>query len=208
MTDFIRFFIPSYFILFFIIAFLGISLNVARKIGKSPSVFPNDDSAYAYIGRYFKLTLFALFVYTIFILCLPGIMQEIFMIGFLDVSILKYIGIVLMVLALIGVITAQLQMRDSWRIGIDHEVKTTLVTHGLFAISRNPIFLGMILSLLGFFLLFPTLIAFIFLLVGNLLMQIQIRLEEEYLLKQHGTMYLTYKNKVGRMLSLYEKHHV
>jgi protein-S-isoprenylcysteine O-methyltransferase Ste14 len=35
-----------------------------------------------------------------------------------------------------------MQMGDSWRIGIDQEQKTSLVRHGVFKLSRNPIFLG------------------------------------------------------------------
>ncbi|WP_255815214.1 isoprenylcysteine carboxylmethyltransferase family protein [Chryseobacterium sp. MA9] len=108
-----------------------------------------------------------------------------------------------MILALIWVITAQFQMKNSWRIGIDNTTKTELITHGLFRFSRNPIFLGMTMSLFGFFLVIPTVTVFVFLLVGNILMQIQIRLEEEYLVKAHGQIYLTYKKRVNRMLSLY-----
>jgi protein-S-isoprenylcysteine O-methyltransferase Ste14 len=108
-----------------------------------------------------------------------------------------------MIFALIWVITAQLQMKNSWRIGIDNTTKAELVTHGLFQFSRNPIFLGMTISLVGFFLVVPTLIALIFLLMGSVLMQIQIRLEEEYLMKEHVQIYLDYKNRVKRMLSLY-----
>ncbi|PWN71366.1 isoprenylcysteine carboxylmethyltransferase family protein [Chryseobacterium phosphatilyticum] len=203
MTDFIRLFIPSYFVLFFVITFLGVSLNVARRIGKNPGVFPKDDSAYAFIGRYFKIILLALFIYTILIAWIPDQIRQSFTIEFLTVQAIQYGGIVLMILALIWTVTAQLQMKDSWRIGIDHEMKTTLITHGLFRVSRNPIFLGMTVSLLGFFLVFPTLIALIFLLTGSLLMQIQIRLEEEYLLQIHGQIYLTYKKRVARMLNLY-----
>ncbi|GEN65983.1 hypothetical protein CRH01_05510 [Chryseobacterium rhizosphaerae] len=107
-----------------------------------------------------------------------------------------------MIIAFIWVVTAQVQMKNSWRIGIDSKTKTELITHGLFRFSRNPIFLGMMVSLIGFFLAFPTVIAFIFSLMGCILMQIQIRLEEEYLQKQHGQAYLTYKKRVGRMLSL------
>ena len=112
----------------------------------------------------------------------------------------QYPGFALMIFALIWVITAQLQMKNSWRIGIDNITKTVLVTHGLFKISRNPIFLGMTVSLVGFFLVVPTIIALTFLLIGSILMQIQIRIEEEYLMKEHGQIYLVYKNKVKRML--------
>lgn len=203
MTDFIRFFLPIYFILFFTVSFLGISLTVAKKIGKNPNILPRDDSAYALIGTYFKIALAALFVYVILLLLLPDRVMIAFKINILDINILKYIGIIIMVFAFILVVIAQTQMKNSWRIGIDNVMKTSLITSGLFQFSRNPIFLGMTVSLIGFFLTFPTIIAFFFSLIGSILMQIQIRLEEEHLLKQHGSVYLTYKKRVGRMLSLY-----
>lgn len=202
MADFIRFFIPIYFILFFAVSFLGISIVVAKKIGKNPNVLPKGDSAYALVGSYFKLMLAVLFIYTILPLVFPDL-GACFTIYFLNRSLFQYIGVGLMLLAFIWVVIAQLQMRDSWRIGIDEHVKTELISAGLFRFSRNPVFLGMTVSLIGFFFAFPTVIAFFLLIIGSILMQIQIRLEEEHLLRQHGSVYLTYKKRVGRMLSLY-----
>ena len=203
MTDFIRFFIPLYFVLFFLVSFVGITFAVAKRIGKNPNVLPKDDSAYGLIGWYFKLTLFFLFTYTILLFLFHNIIGQAFRISFLSNDFLRYLGVILMIAALIWVFIAQWQMKDSWRIGIDNDTKTELVTQGLFRFSRNPIFLGMTVSLVGFFLAFPTVIALIFLLIGSILMQIQIRLEEEFLLKQHGSTYFAYKKRVGRMLGLY-----
>lgn len=197
-----RFFIPLYFIVFFTVSFLGISFTVAQKIGKNPNVLPKDDSAYGLIGFYFKITIITLFIYTVLLLLFPQTVFSTFRINILDLDSIRYAGITLMITAFIWVVTAQVQMKNSWRIGIDCKTKTELITHGLFRFSRNPIFLGMMVSLIGFFLAFPTVIAFIFSLMGCILMQIQIRLEEEYLQKQHGQAYLTYKKRVGRMLSL------
>ncbi|WET50026.1 isoprenylcysteine carboxylmethyltransferase family protein [Chryseobacterium indologenes] len=201
MADFITFFIPIYFTAFFVVSFLGISITLASKIGKNPNVLPKGDSAYALVGRYFKYILAVLFIYTILPLLFPGA-GESFKIQMLDFALFQYFGIGVMLLAFIWVVIAQLQMKDSWRIGIDECMKTKLVTTGLFQFSRNPIFLGMTLSLVGFFLAFPTVIALFLAIIGSILMQIQIRLEEEHLLKQHGSVYLTYKKRVGRMLSL------
>ncbi|WP_068943196.1 methyltransferase family protein [Chryseobacterium timonianum] len=202
MTDFIRFFIPCYFILFFAVSFLGISIAVARKIGKNPNVLPKDDSAYALVGWYFKLILIVLFIYALLPLPFPRV-RELFGIDFLSFNLFQYIGVGLMILAFIWVVIAQFQMKNSWRIGIDEHMKTELITIGLFRFSRNPIFLGMTLSLIGFFFAYPTVIAFFLLIIGSILMQIQIRLEEEHLQRQHGSVYLTYKKRVGRMLHLY-----
>ncbi|WP_276876381.1 methyltransferase family protein [Chryseobacterium joostei] len=203
MTDFIRFFIPLYFVLFFLVSFVGITFAVTKRIGKNPNVLPKDDSAYGLIGWYFKLTLFFLFTYTILLFLFHDIIGQAFIISFLDNDFFRYLGVILMIAALIWVFIAQWQMKDSWRIGIDNDTKTELVTQGLFRFSRNPIFLGMTVSLVGFFLAFPTVIALTFLLIGSILMQIQIRLEEEFLVKQHGPIYLAYKKRVGRMLGLY-----
>lgn len=203
MADFIRFFIPVYFILFFVVSFVGISYKVAKQIGKSPNVLPRDDSAYGLVGLYFKIVLFALFIYVILLSFFYDDISSVFKITFLEYTVFQYFGFTLMILALIWVITAQFQMKNSWRIGIDNTTKTELITHGLFRFSRNPIFLGMTMSLFGFFLVIPTVTVFVFLLVGNILMQIQIRLEEEYLVKAHEQIYLTYKKRVNRMLSLY-----
>ncbi|MEN4760581.1 methyltransferase [Chryseobacterium sp. C39-AII1] len=200
MTDFLRFFIPLYFILFFTIAFFGASFIVAKRIGKNPNVLPKGDSAYGLIGKYFKLCLLGLFLYTILLFLFSDDLFQLYLIHFLDIKILKYVGIFLMILSFIWVVIAQIHMKNSWRIGIDEESRTELITSGLFKFSRNPIFLGMIVSLIGFFMSLPTMISLLFLILGIILIQIQIRLEEVFLLKQHGENYVDYKNRVRRLL--------
>jgi protein-S-isoprenylcysteine O-methyltransferase Ste14 len=200
MTDFIRFFIPLFFIVFFLTAFFGKSLIVAKKIGKNPNVLPNDDSAYGLIGKYFKITLILIFIYTVLLFIFPDEISNEFKIKSLDVAVLKFIGIFLMIISLIMVVTAQFNMKNSWRIGIDEQVKTELITSGLFRYSRNPIFLGMIISLIGLFFTLSTLISLSFLIISVILIQIQIRLEEEFLLQQHDKFYIKYKAQVRRFL--------
>ncbi|MBY0414804.1 MAG: isoprenylcysteine carboxylmethyltransferase family protein, partial [Bdellovibrionales bacterium] len=97
-------------------------------------------------------------------------------------------------------VIAQIQMSNSWRIGIDEKNKTELMTFGLFNFSRNPIFTGMVVSQLGFFLYQSTPLNLSLLIIAFFLISIQIRLEEEFLLKQHGDIYLVFKNKVPRWL--------
>jgi len=200
MTDFIQIFIPLFFIVFFLTAFFGTSFIVSKKICKNPNVLPKDDSAYGLIGKYFKLTLFLLFIYTVLFFFFPKEILENGNISFLDRSLLKYIGITFMILSLIWVLIAQFQMKNSWRIGIDEELKTELITNGLFSYSRNPVFFGMLISLIGLFLTLPTFISLSFFIVADILIQIQIRLEEEFLLKQHGISYSEYKKNVRRLI--------
>ena len=89
-------------------------------------------------------------------------------------------------------------MSNSWRVGIDLNTKTELKTQGLFSISRNPVFLGMLITLAGLFLILPNAITMLVLVSSTWIFQIQIRLEEEYLSKKHGKSYVDYSKKVRR----------
>src|SRR4051794_24459302 len=53
-------------------------------------------------------------------------------------------------------VVAQLHLGASWRIGIEEGARPGLVTDGLYRVSRNPIFLGMFLTLAGLVVLQPT----------------------------------------------------
>jgi protein-S-isoprenylcysteine O-methyltransferase Ste14 len=200
MNDFIKIILPIYFIIYFGVAFVLKSLIVAKRIGKNPLVLPKDDSAYGLIGLYFKLTLMAMFIYVLVYSLFPTWHSIFLIIPSLDNETIKYIGLVVLGVSLIWTIIAQGHMKNSWRIGIDTETKTELVTAGLFGRSRNPIFFGMILSLIGLFLVSPNALTLLFLILGYVLIQIQIRLEEEFLTKEHGQNYIDYKNKVRRLI--------
>lgn len=194
----IKIFLPIYFILFFGICFVAKTIIVARRIKKNPLVLPKDESAYALVGNYFKLCLTGIFLYVVSI---PFLSESSFLpVEFLDVDFLKFAGLTLMLLALIWTIIAQNQMKDSWRIGIDNDMKTELMTSGLFSVSRNPVFLGMIVSLIGLFLITPNAATLLFLILGYVLIQVQIRLEEEHLYRQHGETFLDYLTKTNRLI--------
>ncbi|MFA7379098.1 MAG: isoprenylcysteine carboxylmethyltransferase family protein [Bacteroidia bacterium] len=200
MTDILRVVLPIYFIIYFGIAFVLKSVVVAKRIGKNPLVLPKDDSAYGLIGLYFKLTLIVMFFYVVAYALFPTWHDYFLLITQLDSLTIKYVGFGLLFISLVWTIIAQGDMKNSWRIGIDTDTKTELVTSGLFSISRNPIFSGMILSLVGLFLTTPNALTALFLILGYVLIQIQIRLEEEFLAKEHGQTYLDYKQKVRRLI--------
>ena len=105
-----------------------------------------------------------------------------------------------MFVALIWIAVAQAQMGHSWRVGIDKEKSTALVEEGLFKYSRNPIFLGMRFTGLGLFLTIPNALTFATLVMGDVLMQVQVRLEEEHLLIEHGAAYESFKQRVRRWI--------
>mgnify|MGYP005624212743 CR=1 FL=1 len=200
MNEFLRLFLPTYFIVYFGIAFVAKSLIIAKRIGKNPLVLPKKDSAYGLIGFYFKLTMIFMFIYVLLFALVPKLYDKFLPILQLGNLTIKYIGLGLMIFALIWTIIAQGNMKNSWRIGIDTETKTELITTGFFQLSRNPIFFGMIIGLVGLFLTTPNALTGPFLILGYVLIQIQIRLEEDFLSDQHGQNYTDYKQKVRRLI--------
>lgn len=110
-------------------------------------------------------------------------------------------GALLFVSGTAGALLAQLSMGDSWRVGVDESEQTRLVTTGLFARVRNPIFSFMGLSLLGLVLLIPSptaLLAGVLTLVG---VELQVRIvEEPHLARTHGAAYGDYAARVGRFV--------
>ena len=200
MEQYLQIFLPIYFILYFGIAFVAKSFLVAKKIGKSPQVLPNDDSAFGLIGLYFKLTMAAMFIYVLLFAFHLFNYDYLLPVKWLEIFSIKIAGLTLLIISLAWTIIAQYHMKNSWRIGIDTATKTDLITSGLFSISRNPIFFGMIISMIGLFLVTPNACTILFLIVGYMLIQIQIRLEEEFLTKQHGEKYLLYKKNVRRLI--------
>lgn len=197
MEQILRVAVPSYFLVYFLFAFVIRTVITAKQIGKNPLVFPKDDSAYALLGFYFKIFIVVLFAFTLAYGCSHSV--YVYM-SKLQNSYLLAAGAGVWIFALAWTLIAQKQMSKSWRIGIDAAEKTELVTTGLFSYSRNPIFLGMLLSLLGLLLIVPDAFTLMFFVVGFILMDVQIRLEEEYLQRMHGSAYSNYKEKTRRWI--------
>lgn len=97
------------------------------------------------------------------------------------------------------VVLAQAQMGASWRIGIE-EKETGLVTHGLFALVRNPIYSGMLLVVLGEALVAPCAATAGAALGSALFLDLQTRREERHLLARHGEDYRRWAARVGRFV--------
>lgn len=91
-------------------------------------------------------------------------------------------------------------MKDSWRAGIPQQDQTSMVTEGIYSISRNPAFLGFDLTYIGILLLFFNWVLLAFTLFAVLLLHLQILQEEAYLPTVFGEEYTAYQRRVRRYL--------
>ena len=110
-------------------------------------------------------------------------------------------GVALAVAGLAATLLAQLAMGESWRIGVDADERTALVTSGPFALVRNPIFAAMLPTGLGLLLVLPSWVAIVGFAALIAALELQVRVvEEPYLLRTHGNAYREYAARVGRFV--------
>lgn len=70
-------------------------------------------------------------------------------IGVFDTRFTHVVGVIAAVAGIAATVAAQWQMGTSWRIGVDPSERTELVSHGVFASIRNPIFTAMTITAFG-----------------------------------------------------------
>ena len=110
-------------------------------------------------------------------------------------------GMALAACGLGATIYAQLDMGESWRVGIDTTETTTLVRTGTFGVVRNPIFAAMVVFTLGQTLLAPNPVAIAVFVIFFVAVEVSVRsAEEPYLLRVHGDDYRDYMAEVGRFV--------
>ncbi|MDF1864649.1 MAG: isoprenylcysteine carboxylmethyltransferase family protein [Saprospiraceae bacterium] len=189
-----------FLIVYFFFVFFLRSYLLWKRTGVNPLTFSKSDDAHGYNGKVFTFISLLEFV-VVFIYAFKGEWyQYLLPFWYLENSYLQYIGWGLLLLSLILVWIAQSQMANSWRIGIDEKNKTELVTNGLFSISRNPIFLGVMIANFGLFLIIPNAFTLLIVALSTVSINTQIRLEETFLKSSHGQDYQNYLNRVRRWL--------
>ncbi len=113
---------------------------------------------------------------------------------------LAWLGVLLCLADLVIVGWSLISFGRSFRVGIDQDHPDQFVTTGIFAFSRNPIYVGFGLMLLGQFLVFPNWILLLYMVVGFWLLNRQVLREEDYLKEKFGAEFSAYSQRVRRYL--------
>jgi protein-S-isoprenylcysteine O-methyltransferase Ste14 len=110
-------------------------------------------------------------------------------------------GAIVATVGIVLTVWAQLEMGDSWRIGVDSDETTQLVHSGVFGLVRNPIYSAMLIFEFGITLLATNLVTIAGFLLALVSLELQVRrIEEPYLLAKHGAPYRNYTARVGRFV--------
>jgi protein-S-isoprenylcysteine O-methyltransferase Ste14 len=119
---------------------------------------------------------------------------------FFHSDIVSWVGVLLCLAGLVMLFLSLVSFGRSFRVGIDQDHPDKLVTTGVFAISRNPIYVGFGFVLLGQFLVFSNWILLAYMAAAIWLFNRQIAREEEYLRGHYGRQYSEYSDHVRRYL--------
>jgi len=201
MESFLNYYLPVFIVSFIVLVFVLPSIRVHRQTGINPFRFiTRTHQTHDFVGATMKLFILLIIALVMVHSFSDHLYSFLAPFRYLETDALRWTGLVIGHLSIFGIMIAQWQMKQSWRIGIDYENKTLLVREGLFSFSRNPIYLFLLFALTGLFLILPNAITFAVLFAAFLVLHITIRLEEEFLYKQHGDSYLQYKKQVRRLL--------
>lgn len=165
---------------------------VMRRLGISAFRFGKTDKKDYLIPPF---ALFLAYVVCAGALGFPKIGTELF-----SSEIAAWVGTAFCVIGLVLFLLALISFGRSFRVGIDEEHPGKLVTSGVFAFTRNPIYTAFGIVFSGIFLIQPNWILLIYIAAGAWLINRQVLLEEASLKKIYSKEYEEYCKKVRRYI--------
>jgi protein-S-isoprenylcysteine O-methyltransferase Ste14 len=200
MTEFLKIFLPVYFLVFIAAAF-GYRIYITwKRTGIKPYFLGKPDSLHGIMGILIIVGVLTCLTVALIYSFSTSLYQTFGPIASMQRNDLNLFGVFLLLISLAWIVFSQAQMGASWRIGVDESQKTDLITMGVFRFSRNPIYLGMAVTLIGLFFVLPTLTTLSLLVGGIATIHLQILLEEQDLQKKHGQVFTDYAKKVRRWI--------
>ncbi|GEM_PF-1517549 len=194
MPTVLQYYTLIYFILFVSYLFLK-SLIFYLRFSINPFVFSNKKGLelFAWSTLFFTLGMYGFLLVLYFLGFEIGVVLPI-----LQKDSFTTLGIILTLTGFALMILSHNTMGKSWRMGIDKTSQIALVTSGIFAHSRNPVYLSLLIITLGFFFILKTHFAlFLFVLTFFCLRPIM-RMEEHFLKEKFGDLYLSYRKGVRK----------
>jgi len=196
-----RVFLPLYFVTFIVVGGPLSAYLFRRKYGFDPLALEEPDPVMQF-GEAYRNALFGVvLLLTLAHAFRPAVVEYLGPIAHLRSPPIRATGVAVLAASLVLVRVGQLQLKSSWRFGVDRaHPPDELITSGLFALSRNPIYLGMLMSGVGLFLALPNAVTFAIPNVAFVLLQTRIRAEEQFMEEVYGEEYRAYRLRTARWL--------
>ncbi len=172
--------------------------QVNRATGANAISFGRHAPIQSVAERHWKMAIAAALASAAIAWLAPGMEAALGVAPWAGLPFVRWTAAILFALSVLIVAVAQVQMGASWRIGVPKEGPGPLVARGLFAWSRNPIFVGMLGAAFALFLWSPHILTAALLAATWTLTLVQVRIEEEALREKHGDEYERYAARVGR----------
>ncbi len=198
-------FVRAFLALFFTAIALFYTLRIVIKKYTSP-----DLTEVVFPGRRLSTTWFAhstfrLFRVLIWGVCVlrwqfPELDNYLGMVVSLNIASVHYMGAVLLLAGFGTALIGHYSLGAQWRSGIDPDGPVYLHTAGIYRRTRNPMFLGVKLAQIGFFLAMPSVFSAVCLIVGWLAVDAQLKIEEQHLAEKFAVDYNDYQQSVPRWL--------
>jgi protein-S-isoprenylcysteine O-methyltransferase Ste14 len=177
-----------------LVVMLGIVLTrvvLLRHQGVQAMKFGNIDNSDFFIPPfalfYFYIVLAAAFNW-------PTVNKQ----AFFHSEIISWTGVLFCLAGLLLLFWSIASFRQSFRVWIDADHPDRLITDGVFAFSRNPIYVAFACILIGEFFILQNWITLIYIVAATWLLHRQVLREEEYLRRHYGQAYVNYCSRVRR----------
>jgi protein-S-isoprenylcysteine O-methyltransferase Ste14 len=177
-------------ILFFISGLIGTFWISLGKSGMKPTKERGESNLW------FVLLIFMTFATAFFIPFFAG--RKITLLGI--PVFFRFVGIPLFISGLVIRSIAIRTLKRQFSIYVGIQENHQLITTGIYSRIRHPIYLGAILSLTGFALVFPTLLGFLFVIIYSMLLGHRMTQEEKLMWKHFGSVYEEYVSKSYRLI--------
>jgi protein-S-isoprenylcysteine O-methyltransferase Ste14 len=146
---------------------------------------------------------FRVFRVIIWMVCLfrlfyPNVDNYLGMINSLQSQSIILTGLTLLTVGFLSTALIHYSLGKEWRSGIDPSGPNTVISSGVYRFSRNPMFVCIAISQLGFFLAIPSVFSLVCLIIGLYTLRSQALEEELHLSQQFPIAYAAYSSKVRR----------
>lgn len=196
-----EFFIRLFLAGFFTFVALFYSLRILLAATPTKRLFMGSRGSSHWIGHV-SFRIFRVLIWGVCVgrLLVPTLDRYLLIFPGLQIVWLNLAGVVMMVAGFCLAGSGHSNLGKQWRSGIDPDGPAELVTAKLYSRSRNPMYLGVIIAQLGFYLALPSLFTLVCLVVGVAAIVNQVKLEETHLNLRFAKHYDAYRGSVRRWI--------